>query len=168
MRRTIRIFAIIALATGVVFITGQAQAMDLTHSFVVGADAGFDLDPDLFAWDVLAEYQVTGNVAVGPLMTFGLDNDTFLLGGSGIAKYKANLAENGKLKPYGMLGIGFLTVYQDVPDRDKWASDTQFLIPIGGGFEYWSTDRFAWGANVLFNISDDIFFSLFLGVRTRF
>jgi hypothetical protein len=160
---------IIILAILVALGVSPAKAIDLTHSFVVGVDAGFDLDPDLFAWSVVGEYQVTGNVAVGPLFTFGVDNDTFLFGGSGIAKYKANLAENAKLKPYGYLGIGFLRIYEENPwDEDDWDHTTDFLVPVGGGFEYWLTDKFAWGSHVMFNISDDIFFSLFFGVRTRF
>ena len=168
MRRLILILIITLLVTGISNVR-QARAVDLTHSFVVGVDLGFDLDPDLIAWDIMAEYHVTGNVAVGPLFTFGADHNTILFGGSGIAKYKANLAENQKLKPYGFLGIGFLTTYQEHPiEHNDWNSDTEFLIPVGGGFEYWQTDRFAWGSNVMFNISNDIFFSLFFGVRTRF
>lgn len=162
-------FTMVVLAILLMLGISPAKAIDLTHSFVVGVDAGFDLDPDLFAWSVVGEYQVTGNVAVGPLFTFGADNDTFLFGGSGIAKYKANLAENAKLKPYGYLGIGFLRIYEENPwKEDDWEHTTDFLVPVGGGFEYWLTDKFAWGSHVMFNISDDIFFSLFFGVRTRF
>lgn len=167
MRHLFRIIVIVTIVGGFC-LSREARAVDLTHSFVVGADVGFDLDPDLFAWDVLGEYQVTGNVAVGPLLTFGYDSNTFLFGATGIAKYKANLAENGKLKPYGLIGIGFMNQQERIPTTNRWLSDTKFLIPIGGGFEYWQTDRFAWGSNILFNITDNIFFSLVFGVRTRF
>ena len=163
---TIGTMAIALIMT--VFISREARAVDLTHSFVVGADVGFYLDPDMVGWDVLGEYQVTGNVAVGPLLSFGADNDRFLFGASGFAKYKANLSESPKLKPYGFIGIGFLRTYEDVAHEDDREITTDFLIPVGGGFEYWQTDRFAWGSNVVFNISDDIFFGLMFGVRTRF
>ena len=158
---------ILAVFLAFMFVPEKGHAVDLTRSFVVGADVGFDLDPDLVAWDIIGEYHVTGNVAMGPLFIFGADRDMFLFGASGIAKYKANLAESQKLKPYGLVGIGFLNVSVE-DNRGHRSSETQFLIPVGGGFEYWATDRFAWGSYAMFNISDEIFFSLYFGVRTRF
>lgn len=167
MRRLLSMIAVLSMGV-MLFPTGEAKAIDLTHSFVIGADAGFDVDPELFALDMLAEYQVTGNVAVGPLITFGVDSTRFLFGMSGFAKYKANLVENSKLKPYGFIGIGFMDKQTKNIPGDKWTGQTKFLIPVGGGFEYWQTDRFAWGADIVFNVTDNIFFSMLFGVRTRF
>jgi len=143
-----------------------ARAVDLAQSFVVGGDVGFDIDPDLFASALIAEYHVTSNVAFGPYFTTGFDNDNFLFATSGIAKYKANLSETGKLKPYGMVGVGFLV--RNEKHSGDWDRDTEFYFPVGGGFEYWFMDNLAWGANMLFNVSDDIYWSMFVGLRTKF
>jgi len=147
-------------------VPAPASAVELNHEFVVGGDIGFNLDPDLFAMALIGEYHVTSNVALGPLVTFGVANDYFLFTTSGIAKYKANLSENEKLKPYGLLGVGFLV--RNEKEKDDWDRETTFLFPIGGGFEYWVQEKLAVGANVVFNISEDIYLGAFMGLRTRF
>ena len=157
--------AIIGLAT-VLSVSVPARAVDLTHSFVLGADVGFDMDPDLLAGAVIGEYMVTSNVGLGPYLTFAGDNNRFYFSTSGMAKYKANLNESVKLKPYGMMGIGFMI--KNEKEHHVWDRETQFLFPVGAGFEYWSTDKFAWGANIVFNITDNIFLGAMFGIRTRF
>lgn len=161
-KTTILSLAVVAILTVV-----PARAVDLNNQFVVGGDIGFDIDPDLFASALIAEYHVTGNVAMGPYITFGADEDNFLFTTSGIAKYKANLSETDKLKPYGMMGVGFM-ILNEKNKRDKWERNTDFFFPVGAGFEYWFMDNLAWDGNMLFNISDDVFISLFFGIRTKF
>ena len=165
MRGIFKVVVLIAVLSMFAGVT-NARAVDLANKFVAGADLGFYLDPDLVAMSLMGEYHVTSNVALGPYVTLGTYTDYFYFSGSGVAKYKANLNENAKLKPYGLLGVGFLVLNEEV--AGDWHSDTKFLIPVGGGFEYWVSEKLAWGGNVVFNISEDIFFGIFFGVRTKF
>jgi hypothetical protein len=170
MRKVIVVF-LVSLFSVLIFMSREAKAIDLTHSFVVGGDVGFYIDPTIAAWDIIGEYQITGNVAVGPMLSFGAAEDRFLFGASGFAKYKANLAENPKLKPYGLIGMGFLSDnkrHKDIFGGHHWKDNVRWLIPIGGGFEYWINDRLAFGATALFNVTDNPFFGLLFGLRTRF
>jgi hypothetical protein len=120
----------------------------------------------MFASALVGEYMVTSNVGLGPYIQFATENDRFYYGTSGIAKYKANLNESAKLKPYGMMGIGFLV--KEERKHHEWTHRTEFLFPVGCGFEYWSTNKFAWGGNVVFNVSDKFFMGVLFGIRTRF
>lgn len=146
-----------------------SAAIDLANKFVVGPDIGFTVDPDMFSGSLIGEYHVTSSVAFGPLLNFSGDSDDhFFFGTSGVAKYKANLSptESPKLKPYGMVGVGFLI--KNEKHHGDWDRKTEYLFPIGGGFEYWFQDNLAWGANVVFNISDEIYLGLYGGIRTCF
>ena len=156
----------IAALAMMLLVSVPARAVDLNHSFILGADAGFDINPTMFASALVGEYMVTSNVGMGPYFQFAAKNDRFYFGTSGIAKYKANLNESAKLKPYGMMGIGFLV--KEEREHHRWDHETDFLLPIGGGFEYWATNRFAWGGNIVFDISDKFFMGVLFGVRTRF
>jgi len=164
----------LSLAALVIVVVGiglpsSSAAIDLAKKFVVGPDLGFTMDPDMLSGSLIAEYQVTSSVALGPMLNFSGDfDDHFYFGTAGIAKYKANLAqtESPKLKPYGMVGVGFLI--KNKKRRDDWNRETEFLFPIGGGFEYWFQDNLAWGADVVFNISDEIYLGLYGGIRTCF
>ena len=171
MKRIVFISLTVAVVfSGIFFRATEAGAVDLNHSFVAGLDLGFDLDPDLFASGLNIEYHVTKNVALGPLLTLGIDSEHHLFGTSGMAKYKANLTENEKLKPYGQVGVGFL-IWEEEKKKGKkedWEKDTLFLFPVGGGFEYWVNSNIAWGSNILFNITEDIFITFFAGIRYRF
>jgi len=143
---------------------------EMTGGFVIGADVGFNVDPDSFALAFPIEYHVTENVAIGPLVQLGLDDKFTLFGVTFNAKYKATLLESERLKPYGQVGLGFLLV--DVDSKGKsgkgGGSSTEVLLPIGGGFEYWAWDDVALGGNFLVNITDDTYFSLLFGARYLF
>ena len=169
MKRIIVIsFVGLVVLLGILFKAPEAKAEDLDHSFVAGLDVGFDLDPDLFALGLNVEYHITSNVAMGPLFTGGMDSTHRVFGTSGMAKYKANLVENEKLKPYGQLGVGFLVWEVKTGRNGDWKGDTEFLFPIGGGFEYWINPNLAWGSNILFHLTDDSFITFFAGMRYKF
>ncbi len=168
MRRLSVSLAAFIIVAGIVLPSSSA-AIDLANRFVVGPDIGFTVDPDMLSGSIIGEYHVTSSVAFGPYLNFSGDfDDHFFFGTSGVAKYKANLAEteSPKLKPYGMVGVGFLI--KSEKHRNDWKRETEYLFPIGGGFEYWFQDNLAWGANVVFNISDEIFLGLYGGIRTSF
>lgn len=170
-----RLIVMTAIVFGMLVLPAQAQ--DLENDFEVGVDLGFHLnDIDMFAIGILGEYHVTSNVAFGPLFQFGAEEDIFIFGMTGMVKYKVNIPESERLKPYGQMGVGFLVTDVDVEywdpvarkRRTKSESDTDFLLPVGGGFEYWALEDVAFGSNLLFNISEDVLFSLYFGLRYKF
>ncbi|GEM_PF-4022533 len=154
--------AVLSMFAGV----APARAVDLANKFVAGIDLGLYEDPDLAAVALSMDYHVTENVAFGPYLSLGFDVKRLYFSTSGIVKYKANLSENAKLKPYGMVGVGFISRNRT---RRNWENYvTKPLFPVGAGFEYWFRENTAWGANLVYNVCDKPFFSLFAGFRIKF
>ena len=131
-----------------------------------GVGFGVILDPDVPALQTSLDYFVTDDVAVGPLVQFGLGEDAYVLGISGQVKYSAPLAGNQKVRPYGHVGVGFAQLYYK--DDDDHDSITTYLFPVGGGFEFELRPNFNLDIGGTFNVSEDIYLGIFAGVRFVF
>jgi hypothetical protein len=137
---------------------------------------GFTLSPDDFLLILQADYFLTNNFSIGPLLQFGVDDDPFIFAPTLNFQGMFDLPGAGmeRLKPFVQGGIGVVYMNKDRPNRPN-VDDTGFLINVGGGFEYFVTDRLSLGNNIMFNImpddvlGDHFFFSWqFVTVRYQF
>jgi hypothetical protein len=134
--------------------------------FGAGGCLGFTVDPDLFAGQAGAEYYVTNEVAVGPLLQGGTGGGGRFWSLAGMVKYSAPLRNTELARPYAEAGIGFANLYFD--DLNHGDHTTTFIFPIGGGLEFELTDQVTLDANILFDISEDVFVGLYFGGRFLF
>jgi hypothetical protein len=134
--------------------------------FGAGGCLGFTVDPDLFAGQLGAEYYVTDEVAIGPFLQGGSGAGGRFWSLAGMVKYSAALRNTELVRPYGEFGIGFSNLYFDALNHGE--HKTTFIFPIGGGAEFELTDQVTLDANVLFDISEDVFVGLYFGGRYLF
>ena len=96
-----------------------------------GAGSGILFDtPDgtAFGVDAHADYFVSENVSLGPLLQLGFTDDMTQVGISGQGKYWADLpGTNGRDRLSLQSGIGFI-------HADVFRSDTSWLVPLGIGY----------------------------------
>ena len=145
-----------------------------TGTFTSGAAFGFTLDPDLFLFGVEGDYFVHHNIAVGPMVQFGMDDDVFLLSPTANVRGVFDLPTYGfgrRIKPFGQFGVGFS--YVDVDAGPFNGDDTSFLINFGFGADVYLTTNIVLGTNVLFNITpnfnDNFYFAWqFITARYHF
>jgi len=150
-----------------VSLPGFAQKFsERTGRWTVGGDLGVTEDPTLVGLNVNVHYYITDEVAVGPLLQYDLWDDDHIFGVAGRVRYNAVLAGSKVVRPYGQAGIGFVNFkHEDLFDGD---SKTTYLFPVGGGLEFKLNDALALDANVLFNLSQEIYVGLFAGVTYIF
>jgi len=134
--------------------------------FGAGGCLGFTVDPDLFAGQAGAEYYVTNEVAFGPLLQGGTGAGGRFWSLAGMVKYSAALRNTERARPYAEAGIGFANLYFD--DLNHGRNKTTFIFPIGAGAEFELTDQITGDANILFDISEDVFVGLYFGGRYLF
>ena len=159
---------LLALIVGLVAVSAQAadNFKDRQGRWQVGANVGITDDPTLVGLTALVNYYVTDSIAVGPLFQYGFRDQDSVFGVSGQVRYSVVLPGNNIIRPYGQLGIGFIEF--DVHDLFKGKSTTTFLVPVGGGAEFKLADKLTLDANILFNISREVFIGLFVGVTYTF
>ncbi|HLG21022.1 MAG TPA: hypothetical protein VI895_14570 [Bdellovibrionota bacterium] len=125
----------------------------------MGGGLGFTLSPDLFLMGVEGHYFVHQNIAVGPLLQFGVDDNIFLLSPSLNVRGVFDLPAPGfakRVKPFVQAGAGLSYI-----DVDRRGDDTSFLINMGFGTDVYLTTNFALETSILFNITpnfDDNFY----------
>ncbi len=110
---------------------------------------------------VFGDYYVNHEVAFGPLLQIGFDGDFTQVGLSGQAKYLIDVAGNPALHPHVQAGLGFI-------HASNGSSDTEWLMPIGGGIEVDLGKNLTLGTTLLINVSglrDDIFLNWFFGFK---
>ena len=159
---------------------GEGEGEDAAESsprtpWSLRGGVGFTLDPDSFLMSVEADYAVNEHVRVGPLLQFGIEEDTTILAPSVNVQYVFDLSELSEeltsLKPFVQGGVGFAYIHKDRKPRKE--DDVGFMFNFGFGFEYELTEKFALGNNVLFNIlptevADEDFFFSWQFVTARF
>ena len=105
-------------------------------------------DGAAFAMNGSAEYFVSDNVSIGPLVQVGFTGDQTLLGVSGQGKYWIDLpgtSGRGKLALQG--GLGFA-------HADFRAGDTSWLVPIGVSYDYSLPSGMSLTATTLVNFTN--------------
>ncbi|GEM_PF-1472242 len=154
-----------------VFLISQSARAQATGSLSsrsghwnLGGAIGLTFDPDLVGVELGVDYYVTNEVAVGPLIIAAMNGEDNIWGLSGQAKYSARLAENDVVRPYGHVGIGFINLDLDHDRKTR----TEFLFPIGGGFEFELNDDMTLDVNALFIISKITSAGLFVGIKYLF
>jgi hypothetical protein len=90
---------------------------------------------------------------VGPLIQLAFTDDLSQIGVSMQMKYTFDLAGNPDLKPHLQGGLGFINADKDLPGGGS-QSDTSFLVPLGGGFEYQLAKNLYANSNILLNFTD--------------
>jgi hypothetical protein len=126
-----------------------------------GFSGGFMVDPDMAAGTVNLDYYVTDEVSVGPYFHIGGAGRNSYWGVSGQVKFSSPLAGSSNIRPYGTLGIGFVEL--DFEDRDD--PETTYFFPVSGGLEFELTDMLSFDAGGMFNITEDTFAGLIIGLR---
>ena len=137
-----------------------------TGSWMLGGGMGINEDPSLIAFRLGLDYYITDEISVGPLAQYGIRDDDYIFGLSGVVKYSAILAQNKVARPYGEVGIGYVEF--DCEDLFDGKKKTTYLFPVGGGFEFKMADQLSLDVNILFNLSQEIFLSLIIGVNYIF
>jgi hypothetical protein len=129
----------------------------------VRSGIGFTADPTTFLLALGADYFVTHDISVGPLLQFGLDDDPFIFAPTAHVQWTFDLADIENLKPYLQAGVGF--AYFNEYGRNASEDDIGWLINPGAGFDWYFNERAAAGTSVLLNIlpgkvfDDEFFFS---------
>jgi len=124
---------------------------------------GFTEDPTTFLLALGADYFVTEDVSVGPLLQFGLDDDPFIFAPTLHVQYTLDLADIDSLKPYLQAGLGF--AYMQDYKRNGDEDDLGFLINTGAGLDWYFDERMAVGTSFLLNalpdevLNEEFFFS---------
>jgi opacity protein-like surface antigen len=127
----------------------------------LGLGGGFMVDPDMTAGTLNLDYYITDEVSVGPYFHIGGAGRNSYWGVSGQAKFSSPLAGSSSIRPYGALGIGFIEL--DFEDRDD--RETTYYFPVSGGLEFELTDMLSFDAGAVFNITEDTFAGLTIGLR---
>lgn len=133
--------------------------------FALNAGLGFMLDPDDFLLGFSMDYYLKHNLTVGALFQIGVDDRPFVLAPS--INFKGVLDIDTPalraLKPFIQGGLGLAYLHRERRHRDD--DDVGFMVNFGFGFDYYITDEFSLGSNLLFNglaedtLGEDFFFS---------
>jgi hypothetical protein len=127
----------------------------------VGIAGGYMIDPKMTMGMVNLDYYVTDEISVGPYFQIGGGSDNSYWGVSGQVKFSAALANNPNIRPYATIGIGFVELDLDKYDDPK----TTYLFPVGGGMEFEINDMISIEGGTMFNITQDTFGGLTVGLR---
>lgn len=123
---------------------------------------GFTLDPDTFLMAFEADFSATKEISLGPLLQLGVTDDRTIVAPSLNVQYVFDLSGLNsndvmtndlakKLKPFAQGGLGVVYIHKD-GRRGNNVDDVGFFLNLGGGIEYYLTEKFAIGNNLLFNI----------------
>jgi len=127
----------------------------------VGLGGAYMWDPDMPAALVSIDYYVTDEISVGPHFQVGGAGSNNYWGVAGQVKYTPALANNQKVRPYVMMGIGFADLRFEEIEEDG----ITYLFPIGGGMEFEVADILSIDFGGIFNITEDSFTGLTVGCR---
>jgi hypothetical protein len=133
---------------------GPLSSPTLSPSWLLRGSVGFTLDPDTFLMGLEGDYSLTKELFLGPLVQIGVSDDHVIVAPTANLRYEFALPEKPKelknLKPFLQVGMGFVYMHKDQKHHDR--DDVGFLINPGFGVDYYLTDKFALGTNMLFNV----------------
>jgi len=172
------VLALLILGVGIADVQAQQvpAAVSRAGRFVFGAGLGLmagTVDDEGFALGASADYYMTNELSVGPLLQMGFTSDLFNLGLSGQVKYTMDVRQIPALKPHLEAGIGF--VYADFENGGD-DDDVSFLIPLGFGLEYRLSRTLSLDTTLYLNFTDldvgrrndNFFLTWLVGVRFPF
>lgn len=129
----------------------------------IGLYGGYMFDPDMPMGMINLDYFVTDEFSVGPYFQSGGAGHNSYWGLAGQVRYTPALAGNSNVRPYLTGGIGFCEL--DFEDRDDGEDDLTYFFPVGGGMEFGLTDILSLDLGGLFNITEDSFAGMNVGLR---
>jgi hypothetical protein len=109
------------------------------------------------------DYFLTNELSLGPLLQVGFDTNYSQVGLSAQIKYTFDLAANPMVHPNVQGGLGFI-------NASDGRSQTDFLMPIGGGIDVEVAKHLFLNSTLLLNITglhDDLYVSWFFGFRVE-
>lgn len=127
----------------------------------LGVGGGYMVNPEMGLGLVSLDYFITDEIAVGPYIHFGGGADNSFWGVSGQVKYCPELTVNKNVRPYLTAGIGFT----DLDFKRHDGRFTTFLFPVGGGIEFGLSDIMSVEAGALYEITEDTFSGITVGLR---
>ena len=129
----------------------QSRGQDETVSLRGGV--GFTADPGAFLLGIDVPFRISENVAMGPSMQLGLDDDSTFFAPTWSGEFRLPI-ENTNAVPYFHAGLGAAYLEKERRRRrDK--DDVGFLIAFGLGGDFFVSDEFALGSRVTFNVMPD-------------
>jgi hypothetical protein len=116
---------------------------------------GFTLDPTAFLLGLEGDYSLTNDLAAGLLMQVAFSDHKFIFAPTlhGQWMFDLPIANLERLKPFFQGGVGLAYIQRDRPGPNE--DDFGFLLNVGAGAEYYLSDRFSIGNNILFNVMPD-------------
>jgi len=155
-------------------VLGEADSTDgFTKVFGFKAGLGFTADPGTFLMGFQGDFFITPNFTLGPLIQLGVSDNNFLFAPTLNLGAMFDLPMDGfeRFKPILHMGLGL--AYLDWDGAHGHHSEARFLINFGLGFEYFITDYFALGTDLIFNVlpvelDDTHFFVAWQIVTVRF
>ncbi|MDH3519372.1 MAG: porin family protein [Myxococcales bacterium] len=166
---------VLCFATAALAQSRSSQDDDDRARFSMGASLGFLADdPGGVSLGFEAPIEFNRHVSVGPWLTVALADDFLLLSGTANVRYHFDVFEGErlrKLRPFLQGGMG-VTYYDDDRTGDE---DTGFLLNMGLGAEYETSEHVSVGSQIMFNTvptfqpSRAFYWTWqFIGVRYRF
>ena len=113
--------------------------------------------------DFFGDYYLTNEFSIGPLLQVGIDNNFDQLGLSAQFKYMIDMAAVPTVHPHLEAGLGLIYA-------NDGRSQTEFLLPFGGGVDVEVAKRLFLNSTLLLNVSglhDDLYVSWFFGFRVE-
>lgn len=139
---------------------------DRTGHFAFGLGFGPMLSTEsgsIMGLGFTGDYFLTNELSVGPLLQVGFDNNFTQVGLTAQLKYTFDLAANPKVHPNLQGGLGFI-------NASNGQSQTEFLMPLGGGVDVEVTKHLFLNSTLLLDVTglhDDLFVSWFFGFRVE-
>ena len=171
MKTVVATIGVVVLCAAPAFAQGGGD--DGRSNWSVSAGMGFTADPETFLMNFEAEYHVTENVSIGPVLQIGAA-DLSIIAPYANARFRFPAFSKdddflGKLRLSVQAGLGL--AYYSAPG----AGSTGMLLNFGGGLEYALTDGLSLHSRMLFNVlpvdafGDNFYYSWeIIGARYRF
>jgi hypothetical protein len=166
-----RIVTVLVFAGLLLVMTGrpvhaEEQPASRQGHFAFGAGFGPMLSTEsgsIMGLDFMAEYFLSHELSVGPLLQVGFDGDFSQVGLTAELKYTFDIASNPRVHPNVQGGFGFISASNG---RDE----TDFLLPLGGGVDVEVAKHLFLNTTLLLNVTglhDDLYVSWLFGFRVE-
>jgi hypothetical protein len=133
--------------------TARSEAAD-TSRWSAHAGGGFTLSPDTALLAVGLDYAIAPQLALGPLVQFGVDDNDTIVAPTANFRYRIDLSNADdaivrRIEPYVQGGAGIAYVERDRGRRDR--DDAEFMLNGGVGLDFRVAPKLSVGSAVLFN-----------------
>jgi hypothetical protein len=143
-----------ALASPATFAQGQrpADSPRRQGDRVALIGLGFTDSPDTTLLGGEVDFYQSEQLAIGPMLQLGLDDDTTILAPSFQAKYHIPVKVSSYPRPAPFVQGGVGLVWMDKDRRGRDDDDLGLLLHVGGGLELMLDDRLALASTLTINL----------------